>query len=44
LVELDQVAGALLQQLPGLDEITILGRLARERARSARVVPNAWLR
>ena len=44
LVELDQVAGPLLQQLPGLDEIAILGCLARERTRSARVVPNAWLR
>jgi hypothetical protein len=44
LVELDQVAGALLQPLPGLDEIAILGRLARERARAARIVPDSGLR
>jgi hypothetical protein len=44
LVELDQVARALLELFPGLDEIAILRRLARKRARTTRIVPDAWLR
>ena len=44
LVQLDEIACALLQLLPGLDQITILGRLARERACAARVVPDSGLR
>jgi len=44
LVELDQVAGALLQLFPGLDQLSVLSGFARERAGAARVVPDARLR
>jgi hypothetical protein len=44
LIELDQIAGALLELLPRLDEVAVLRRLARQRAGTARIVPNARLR
>jgi hypothetical protein len=44
MVELDQVASALLQLVPGLDQLAILGSFAGERAGTARIVPDAGLR
>jgi len=43
LVELDQVTSAFFQLLPGLDQLSILGRLARRCARTARIVPDPGL-
>jgi hypothetical protein len=42
--QLDQVAGALLQAIPGLDLLATLGSLASETARRRRIVPGAWQR
>ena len=44
LVELDQVASTLFELLPGLDQLAILGRFARQRACTPGIVPNARLR
>jgi hypothetical protein len=43
LVELDQVSSALLELIPRLDELAILGRFARESARATGIVPDAGL-
>ncbi len=44
LVELDQIASALLELLPGSYELSVLGGLTSEGTRIARVVPDAGLR
>jgi len=44
LVELDEVASALLQLLPGSYQLAVLGRLPPECARIPRVIPDAGLR
>jgi len=44
LIELDEVASALLELLPGSYQLAVLGRLPPEGARIPRVVPDAWLR
>jgi hypothetical protein len=44
LVELDEVASAFLQLLPGPDELPVLGRLSPECPRLTRVIPDAGLR
>jgi hypothetical protein len=43
LVELDQVAGAFFELLPGLDQLSVLGPFPGLRARAARVVPDPGL-
>jgi len=44
LVELDQVAGALLQLFPGFDQLPVLSCFARQPTGAARVVPDTRLR
>jgi hypothetical protein len=44
LVELDEVASALLELLPGSYQLAVLGRLPPKGACISRVVPDAWLR
>ena len=44
LVELDEVASALLELLPGSYQLAILGGLPSKGARVSRVVPDAGLR
>jgi hypothetical protein len=43
LVELDQVAGAFFELLPGLDQIAVLGPFPRRCARAAGIVPDPGL-
>jgi hypothetical protein len=43
LVELDQVAGALFELLPGLDQVAVFGPFSGERAGAARIVPDPGL-
>ena len=44
LIELDEVARALLELLPGSYQLAVLGRLPPEGARIPRVIPDAGLR
>jgi hypothetical protein len=44
LVELDEVASALLELLPGSYQLAVLGRLPAKAACISRVVPDAGLR
>jgi len=43
LIELDKVASALFELLPGSYQLAVLGRLPPERARISRVVPDPGL-
>src|SRR4030081_1520334 len=43
LVQLDQVAGPLLEAVPGGDQLAEFGSLTRHLPGTGRVVPNAWL-
>jgi hypothetical protein len=43
IVQLDQVTGAALELVPCADQLPVLGRLARLRARARGVVPRAGL-
>ncbi len=44
LIELDEVARALLELLPGSYQLAVLGRLPSKGARIPRVIPDAGLR
>ncbi len=44
LVELDEVASALLELLPGAYQLAVLGRLPSKGACISRIVPDAGLR
>ena len=44
MVELDQIASALLQLVPGLDQLAILGSFPGVCTGTARIIPNTGLR